>query len=273
MANALLFSVMYGVEFLLNLNVVRQCESAWWAGVRGFYGLPNGVSSAFLQLLFPRFSLVFRASEAKFRLLLRSTRSVETLLPEAVLCDRLVLFHAHRRGFTQVLKEWAEQLGLTPLVFECDLLQVRDAHQAAREAVLDDAWTRFSEMSSTSHAATLFGTRWSLYQVLREASMHSRLGVRASMLAISGALALSYTGVKDCRSCHCRFSFEHFLNCPVLGFSLEPTLSACIENKDWSWAATLILSRFEVFLHLVKGGNFSTDETELFESLAKVTPG
>jgi hypothetical protein len=196
---------------------------------------------------------------------------VETLLPEAMLCDRLVLFREHRRGFSQTVKEWAEQLNLTSVLFVSDAGKVRDAHQVAKEAVLDEAWTRFTEMSSTAYAASLFETRWAVYQVLREASTLSRLGVRASMLAISGSLALSYTGRRDCGKCGCRFTFEHFLQCPELGTPREHTLVAAVGNKDWPGAACVILSRFEVFMHLVKGGNFSADEAELFESLAKLS--
>jgi hypothetical protein len=273
LANSLLFSLLYGVEFLLNLNVMRECERAWWAGVRSFYGLPNGVSGAFLQLLFPRFSLTARASEAKFRLLLRGTRTVDTLLPEAILCDRVVLFREHRRGFTQGLKEWAEQLGLSSILFDCDLAKVKEAHQAMRDIALDEAWSRFSEMPSTSYAASIFESRSAVFQVLHEASTFSRLGVRAAMLAMSGSLAMSYTGLKVCTSCGVRFDFVHFLSCPALGSPLSPTLTSCVENKDWAEAANLILFRFQVFLHYVKGGNLSADETELFDALVRSTSG
>jgi hypothetical protein len=44
-----------------------------------FYGLvPFGVSSVFLVLLFPSFSLVYQVTEVKSRLLIRATRGVGT---------------------------------------------------------------------------------------------------------------------------------------------------------------------------------------------------
>jgi hypothetical protein len=48
LGQALLFSLLYGAEFLFSLDVLGRCEAAWWSGVRKFYGLPNGVSSVSL---------------------------------------------------------------------------------------------------------------------------------------------------------------------------------------------------------------------------------
>jgi hypothetical protein len=91
-----------------------------------------------------------------------------------------------------------------------------------------------------------------VYQVVREASSFSRLGVRAAMFAMSGSLSPSYTGCRDCYACDCWFTFEHFLNCPALGVPIQPSLVACVENKDWTGAAEVILSRFEVFLQIAE---------------------
>jgi hypothetical protein len=263
----LLFSLLYGAEFLPQLEVVRQCEAAWWAGVRRFYGFPNGVSSAFLTLLFPSFSLVHKVMEGKLGLLLRGSRFTETLFPEAILCDRAVLFQRYRCGFTQVTKLWAEQLGVTACLFEGDRIRVRVAIQAAKERVTGEAWARFSTMPSTSFAAAVFGSKEALYQTILAASRYSRLGVRASVLTISGSLGYSYLRAKRCDSCNESLSFQHLLDCPELGSPVTHVLSAAVGNRDWDSSAVIILSRFEVFLHRVKEGNFTADETELFEAL------
>jgi hypothetical protein len=81
------------------MDVVSRCEAAWWSGVRGFYGLPNGVSLVTLTLLFPRFSLVHRVLLSKVSLALRALRRLDTLFPEALFYDRGFLFERHRAGF------------------------------------------------------------------------------------------------------------------------------------------------------------------------------
>ncbi len=88
LAQALLFSLLYGAEFMVSADVLRRCETAWWRGVRQFYGLPNGVSSATLRLLFPRFNLVHKVLLGKVGLSLRGLQSRDTLLPEACSNDR-----------------------------------------------------------------------------------------------------------------------------------------------------------------------------------------
>jgi hypothetical protein len=267
LANALLFSLLYGAEFLVNLNVIRQCEVAWWSGVRSFYGLPSGVSAVFLHLLFPRFSLVLKASEAKFRLAYRGSRKTDTLFPEALLCDRRYLFQHHRKGYLQSLKEWAEQTGTSSVLFSDDETEIRAAHAARRLSLMEEAWDQFSSMPSTSHAAFVFGSREAVFNVVSEASRVSKLGVRALVLAMSGSLFLSYVGRRDCPDCGVRANFEHFMACPALGVPIQAMLTSCLENRDWKGSAIILLGRFEVFLHRFKGGNFTVEEADLFEAL------
>jgi hypothetical protein len=270
LANSLLFSLLYGAEFLPQLETVRQCELAWWSGVRSFYGLPSGVSSVFLSLLFPSFSLVHRVTEARVRLPIRASRGVDTLFSEAVVCDRAVLFQRGRRGFSQTTKEWLEQLGLSLLVYESDTSVIRAAHLLGRERSMDEAWTRFAGMRSTSFAAGILGSRSALYQIVREASKFSRLGVRAVVLSMSGSLGLSYQRSRVCLDCGVPWSFEHFLNCPSLGSPVQHLLEAHVAAKSWEDASLLLLGRFEVFLHYVKQGQFTAEETELFSAISEL---
>jgi hypothetical protein len=44
-------------------------------------------------------------------------------------------------------------------------------------------------------------------------------------------------------------------------------VAAAVENKDWQEVSVILLSRFEVFLHLHRGGHFTDEESELFEAL------
>lgn len=95
LSQALLFSLLYGAEFLVRMDVVRRCEAAWWSGVRAFYGLPNGVSNATLLQLFPRFSLTHRVILGKVSLALRGLRRLDIIHPEALIYDRGYSFEHH----------------------------------------------------------------------------------------------------------------------------------------------------------------------------------
>jgi hypothetical protein len=258
------FSLLYGAEFLRRFDVVQKCEQTWWGGVRSFYGLPSGVSSAFLRLMFPRFSLVHRVLDSKYGLLVRGSRPLATLFPEALLFDRVFLFGKHRKGFSQFLYEWCEYLGVLDAFFLCDRQACKSALQARLSRLLDEDWVLFSTMSSARFASTLFGSRQALYLVALEASRLSRLGLRAFMLSVSGALSLSYCRSRSCFSCGARFDFEHFLTCTGLGGNLVPLLQSAVSNEDWRGFAFAIISRFQVFIHAVRAGELSSDESELF---------
>ncbi len=264
LANALVFSQLYGCEFLRRLDVIVQCEQIWWRGVRSFYGLPSGVSSAFLRLVFPSFSLVNRAISAKFGLLCRGTRSLPTLFPEAVVLDRAWLLEKHHKGYSQILRDWCEQLRLLDLFYLCDQSRFRAALAARRDQSLDSDWDMFSSMSSTRFAASIFCSRSALYLTVLESSRLSRLGARAVMLSISGALSLSYLRSRSCSFCGTRFDFEHFLSCRHLGVALEHRLSYAIFREDWRGAAVILLSRFQVFIHAIRAGEVTAEESELF---------
>lgn len=93
--------------------------------MRQFYGLPYGVSNVTLALLFPSFSLVHKVVLGKVRLLLRGLTPLPTVLPEALVYDRGCLFEKHRLGFTQILRDWGQQLGHPDLVFLTDCTEVK----------------------------------------------------------------------------------------------------------------------------------------------------
>ncbi len=272
LGNSLVFSLLYGCEFLRRRDVVEQCELAWWKGVRAFYGLPNGVSTAALRLLFPKVALVDRVVLAKFSLLHRGAQPLNTLFPEALVCDRGFLFQVHRKGFTQIVKEWCEQLGLVDVLFEGEMRLVRARVLEGRNAREASNWEVFSSMRSTTFAASTFGSPTVVYNVLLEVSRFGRTGVRAILLAISGALSLSYCKSRTCLLCGdtSSYSFQHFLSCEALGSCLVQPLSVFISEEDWRGAATLLLSRFQTFVHATRDGVLTDDEVELFSLLNEV---
>jgi hypothetical protein len=181
------------------------------------------------------------------------------------------MFAQHHRGFSQGFEDWCDFRGVLNLFFAENPSAVRAELEEVRVARRAEDWAQFASMKSTSFAATIFQSPGALYSVLFEASKISRLGVRAALLSITGTLSLSYCRSKCCTLCGSCFSFEHFLECDVLGPCVAaPTLLACVDAKDWPGAARLLLSRFEVFVHAIRGGELSPEESELFDSLVQL---
>jgi hypothetical protein len=212
-------------------------------------------------------SLSDRVLRAKFNLLYRGSQPHSTLFPEALVFDRGVLFALHRRGVSQDFKDWCDFRGFSSLSLAANPGVVRAELEESRAVVKGEEWVQFASMSSTSYAASIFQSPSAFYCTVFEASKLSRLGVRALLLSVTGSLSLSYCKSRNCLLCGSKFSFEHFLECDVLGPCAAPSLAAFVQAKDWFGAARLILSRFQVFVHAIRGGELSSEESELFEAL------
>jgi hypothetical protein len=269
LSESLVFSLLYGGEFLRRVDVIDGCEDAWWSGIRAFYGLPSGVSRATLRLIFPRMALRDRVLRAKYNLMYRGSQPHSTLFPEAFICDRGFLFTTHRRGFSQNFKDWCDFRGFSSLFNAPNPSVVRAELEESRTVVRGEDWAQFSTMKSTSYAASIFQSASAFYSIVFEASKLSRLGVRAMLLSVTGTLSLSYCRSRCCVLCGAKFTFEHLLSCANLGPCVAPSLSAFIQAKDWCGASRIILSRFQVFVHAIRGGELSLEESELFDALVR----
>jgi hypothetical protein len=266
LAQSLLFSLLYGAEFLGCTDVVRRCEAFWWKGVRQFYGLPNGVSGVTLHLLFPRFSLVHKVFAQKVNLMLRGLNPLPTLLPEALIYDRGTLFAEHRVGFTQSVKDWGQEMGLeSESVHLCtDKNRVSGLLETRRLRDLDSVWEQFARMASSKSIVTLLGNRENFFQAALTASRFSKLGVRVFILAVTGCLAQSYIKTRTCPPCGEKYDFDHFLSCPALGDPIYLALSQACQRKDWDCFVEVLFLRYHVFLHYFRGGEFDDEESDLF---------
>ncbi len=262
LAQALLFSLLYGVEFLGRLDVIRRCEATWWSGVRKFYGLPNSVSNATLYLLFPRFSLIQRVLLSKVSLALRILRPLKTLLSEAIIFDRGLLFAKDRVGFLQTIKDWGLLIGLLDLYAVGDKAEALGMLSGLQQDSLESMWDTFARMPSTRLMAELVGDRREFYEVSLTALRVSRLGLRIFLLVTTGSLAQSYLQTRICHACGESFTFEHFASCPALGPDLIPRLRQAGEVEDWAQFVSFIFSRFQVFLHFHRGDVCDQDETD-----------
>jgi hypothetical protein len=160
-------------------------------------------------------------------------------------------------------------LGISGLFFAADMAQVRAELEARRVSRVEENWRLFSSMSSTSFAASIFSYPAAFYSSAFEASKFGRLGVRAFLLCVTGTLSLSYCKSKMCVLCGDRFSFEHLFTCDELGPPAAASLRTFIHAKDWKGCAMFILSRFEVFVHAIRGGELSEEESDLFCFLAE----
>jgi hypothetical protein len=267
LAQSLLFSLLYGAEFIFDIEVIRRCEAAWWSGIRQFYGIPNGVSNAALALLFPNFSLVHKVTLGKISLATRGLRALPTLLPEALIFDRGFLFPRHKMGFTHSLSEWGSTLDYPDAHMESDRIVAAGVLSDLRRRTQDSHWDMFSRMPSTRDFATIIGTRFGFRSVAVASSRHSRLGLRVFLLSVTGSLAQSYLGSRSCPICHVKFDFIHFLSCPSLGEELIPVMFDLAKEACWDEVAALLLSRFRTLIHFFRSGQCNDDENDLFDSL------
>jgi hypothetical protein len=184
-----------------------------------------------------------------------------------VVLDRAWLLEKHHKGYSQIAKDWCEQLGLLEFFYKCDLPLFRSSLVSRRELGQDSDWEIFSSMPSTRFAASIFCSRKAVYFTVMEASRLSRLAVRVILLAVSGSLSMSYMRSKVCHVCGERFDFEHFLSCRHLGVALEHRLAYLVMCEEWREAAFLLLSRFQVFIHAARAGEVTSEENELFDLL------
>jgi hypothetical protein len=272
LANSLVFSVLYGSEFLTRYDVLETCEQAWWNGVRRFYGLPNGVSSVFIKLMFPRVRIHDRVILSKFSLLFRGAQPSDTLFLEAVIYDRGYLLAQRRVGFSQTLKEWCQFSGPHSAFSARDMTEVCSVIAASREHRRDAEWATFASMASTGFVASLLSSPAAVYSLMLEFSRFGSLGVRVGALALTGALTTSYNKTRLC-FCGTKFIFTHFHSCSALDPCRTQSFRVAVECEDWREAASIVLGRFEVYLHTTHGGHLPAEESQLFDLLNAVTVG
>ncbi len=247
--------------------MIAKCDAAWWAGLRKFYGLPNGVSTVTLRLLFPRVALLERVFCAKFRLLHHGSSRLDTLLPEAVICDRGFLLPRHRRGYSQITRDWCQFFRVDGVFEAGNMAGVRATLAEFSEVRKRSDWEQFAGMSSTAFAADLFVHPSAFYSTVLKASRSGLLGVCVTLLAVTGSLTVSYLRSRNC-GCGVKFSFQHFLSCSVLGPDRSPSLRLAIECQDWREAAGIIVFQFMVFIHAFCGGDLSPEESDLFSLIS-----
>jgi hypothetical protein len=86
---------------------------------------------------------------------------------------------------------------------------------------------------------------------------------------ITGSPAQSYIKSRVCPFCTAKFDFIHFISsfsCPKLGADLSTALGDAAAREDWVFPG-IILSRFQVFIHLFRHGHCDVDEMELLDCL------
>jgi hypothetical protein len=192
---------------------------------------------------------------------------LSTIFPEAAIYDRATLFGRHRTGFAQSVKEWGQELGVSSLVMMADKVEAGAALGDLRAQSRAGAWETFARMSSTRAFASLVGGEAAFHELALEASRRSRLGLRVFLLSITGSLSLSYTRTRFCSGCGEICSFEHFISCPAMGDALGPLMAEYVAAGEWKLFVDLLLGRFEVFIHLIRGGQLLAEESELFDAL------
>jgi hypothetical protein len=268
LAQSLLFSVLYGTEFLTDLNVVIQLEQCFVKGVRGFYGLPNGVSNVAIRLLFPDFCLTTLILRRKFSLLLRALTPSDTYFRPAMLFDREFLLYRYNTGYSFVLRDWLGQLGLGHVFLAMDRHSVRSGLVVHNDVQLEYRWNAFCTSRSTAFAGEIFGCHTRFYSFMKEVSCRSSFAVRVFMLIFCGSLSMSYTRNHLCSWCCAEtFSAEHFFRCSRLGCDVTEEVRRLGREEQWPELISLCLLRFHLYRLLLPDPSLTPDESALFDDL------
>ena len=262
---SLLFSTLYGTEFVASTGMVVPLEKLFFQGVRRFYGLPNAVSNNAIRLLFPDLCIRSLIVRRKFSVLLRVLQPSDTYFPEAGIFDRETLLYTHSAGFSFLLWDWLLCVRSTNLFTATSKATVRRALHAYRDAELEFLWVRFGEQSSTEFAAHVFGSHVGFYEFFLAASKKSGSCVRVLLLIFCGAISWSYADRRCCPACPLQtFTARHFFLCPALGPN-DASDEALRLGHEGSWNELIILclSRFRCFKLLLPDPSLSREESEL----------
>jgi hypothetical protein len=268
LSHSLLFSVLYGVEFLTSVSAAMQLEQCFYRGVRRFYGLPNGVSNTAIRLLFPNICVTTLILRRKFSLLLRSLRPSDTYFQSAVLFDRETLLYQHGMGYSFILRDWLSQLNLEHVFLSMDRTSVRVGLTQYNDVRVEYCWDSFCAQRSTAFAGNVFGCHTRFYSFMKEVSNRSAFAVRIFMLIFCGSLSMSYTRNHLCAWCSTEtFSTEHFFCCPRIGSDVTPEVLVLGREERWAELINLCLLRFHLYRLLLPDPSLTADESALFDEL------
>ncbi len=211
LSTSLLFSVLYGAEFLDDPRVAVQLETQFFQGVRKFYGLPSGVSNLAIRFLFADVSLLSLIVCRKAAVLLCVLRPSDTYFPLAVVFDRELLFYQRSCGFSFSYSQWLSFARVPRLLYSVHKQEIRRGLQEYSDSELEMAWGTFALQPSSIFVVEVFRSHTSYVAFFQTLSCRSSFAVRLLLLIFNGALSRSYALHSCCPSCRLqKFTARHF---------------------------------------------------------------
>jgi hypothetical protein len=211
---SLLFSSLYGIEFVTDKHLGENLAVVFRKGLRSFLGVPSRVSNDFLLMLFPDLSFDFFIAKRKLGFLRRTLNPSETYAAIFFLLDRAEDF-PKGVGFSSDLLAFLGHLGLPELIYADDKATVHRALAVAQEQELILAWERMRTAKSTAFLCTVFSSPAVLFEALLAASAINLSTLRVFILMWTGSAAIHLFGehVRTCRLCSCPLDSRHFFGC------------------------------------------------------------
>jgi hypothetical protein len=262
--SSLLFSVLYGVELLEDLDISSSLSLTYRKALRSFLGLPNKVSNDVLDLIFPDFSFPLFILKRKHGFLRRMVEPCSTLAPVFFLEDRLDGLSAGR-GFSATLWELLRSADLEELIWSVDRDLANFGFDQEQDRISDSKWVKMAGSRSTRLLSVTFGERHLWREFLVFAAQHGRACLRIVMVTWTGCIEISTIGTssRKCPFCNCALDSRHFLLCgKPAAFQLNLTTLA--RHTQWSALMRTTLDTYFRFLFRYRPSVLSADEARLF---------
>jgi hypothetical protein len=263
--NSLLFSTLYGIEFVENEDLVSELATMFRKGLRSFIGVPCRVSNDVLDLLFPDFSFDLFFLKRKHGFLRRMTQPCETLAAAFFLEDRTTSFPAGH-GYSWDLQQALRRAHLEELTWTDEKALVNFAIKERQKALNDAKWVRLIGAKSTRFLGVVFGD-WTLWHEFTTfVAQRSRASLRVCLVSWSGSIAIS-AGVpclKSCIFCHEYLDTRHYFVCGKSPAS-QLELVSMARRKKWD---SLLRATFHVyfrFLFHFRPSVLSSEEEQLLD--------
>ncbi len=263
--DSLLFSVLYGSEFVNSPKLAEQVELAYRNAVRSYIGVPTQVSNHVLSLLFPGFSVLQLLLKKKCGYLQRMWQSCPTLAPVFFVEDRVTDF-PRDFGFSSDLKNELAEAGLLELTWATEKDLVSHALATFQDKMKSRWWSGMVTAASTRFLCITFGELDCWVDFVRAAAARDLATLRIVLLTWTGSVGLAATKqkVRVCPLCSKRLDAKHGLLCGQgPGYQLE--LTSRVRSRDWDYTLRRTACAYFRLLTRLRPTPLSPDEAAIWE--------
>jgi hypothetical protein len=262
---SLLFSVLYGAEFVCSASLVEVLTVIYRKGLRSFIGLPNRVSNDVLDLLFPDFSFDLFFLRRMHGFLRRMACPCDTLASAFFTEDRVTSFPAGR-GFSAILQEQLRVVNLEELTWTLDKSLANFAFRNCQTRRNDSGWVRMAGARATRFLVSIFGDRELWHEFISLAAKKSRACLRACLVVWTGSTEISILqhASRKCPFCSQHLDSRHYFLCGKPA-AHQLIITTTAREKQWDSLLRLTVNIYFRFLFRFRPTVISEEEDLLLD--------